>query len=272
MEGSSYWISAGCMEGLEMNSYKELVKRVNDNWKKTKVYNDQFTSADIELTEINPWTYWQGRDVRHPRIILLGQDWGSKEIVSEYPCFTKNIKSEDNKVDYFDNTIQQRVGRRIFTSDENLTIFFEQLGYSTIRDIRYSDLFFTNLIPGFRREAKSTGGFRTCWITEQVKVDFRDLINILNPQMVLCLGKDTFVQAAKIWEVQNVLQGKSWKDYLNGNPSPIKINKEKGTFYLFALPHPGYYGIINRDLNKQKEDWNRVKQWMQSNPWCNGEI
>lgn len=251
-----------------MISYEELVKRVNDNWKKSNIYDSHFTSANIELMEINPWTYWQGRGVRHPRILLLGQDWGTKESVSDYPCFTENIKFKDNRVNYFDNTIQQSVGRKVFTSDENLTTFFYQLGYSAIRDIRYPDLFFTNLIPGFRKDNKSTGGFKTCWITEQVKVDFYDLINILNPQIVLCLGKNTFVQAAKIWKIRNVLQGKNWSDYLNGNPDSIRIDKENGIpFYLFALPHPGYYGIMNRDLSKQKKDWNRVNQWMQKNPW-----
>ena len=256
--------------------YADLVKRMNERSNSEKSikggYHELFVgNAEIELDEVNAWTYWQGRGVRHPRIILLGQDWGSLEEEKSEPIL-KAVAGmlESKKVDrvhYFDSFVEESsdefINSQKFATDKNLSELFKILGYEDIVKELYSELFFTNLISGYRKEGKSTGGFRKAWITEQVKADFRELVSILRPQVILCLGKDTFVQAASIFGERDVLKGMSWNGYLDSNQGPIKVDGESDEpFYLFALPHPGYYGTRNRGKEIMQADWKRVKQWL----------
>ena len=140
--------------------------------------------------------------------------------------------------------------------------------YPDVLHRRYSDLFFTNLIPGCRRSEKSTGGFMAAWITEQVRSDFRDLLEMLCPQVVVCLGKDTFKTAVKIAGKTDPAKGMSWNEYLDSDfePIEIKLDSEKSTF-LFPMPHPGYFGKQNRNKSKKgktmDDDWDGLSDWLE---------
>ncbi|MCQ2510902.1 MAG: uracil-DNA glycosylase family protein, partial [Lachnospiraceae bacterium] len=69
-----------------------------------------------------------------------------------------------------------------------------------ITEKTYEDLFFTNLIPGFRASGKSTGGFSQNWITETVKEEFKALVEILEPQIIICLGRAVYESVLDIYE------------------------------------------------------------------------
>lgn len=248
-------------------TYDILVKRVNDNFRSGKRYHSMFVQKpNPEMHEINAWTYWQGLNVRHPRIMVVGQDWGSLYAGAPYfKAIDEMILNHDtlDKVHYFKYVPEMKKGSREFATDLNLIEYFTRLGNYDIENKLYSDLFFTNLIPGYRTEENSTGGFKSDWVTKQVKDDFKDLISVLRPQVVLCLGQDTFKQAALIYGKRGVMGGRKWNDYLDSNPEPLPINEEsKVISYLFALPHPGYFGTMNRGKEKVKDDWDRVKAWL----------
>lgn len=88
--------------------------------------------------------------------------------------------------------------------------------------------------------------------------------------MVLCLGKNVYTQAAAIYGYRAILKGMKWNDYLDSDPAPLPVNKESGNVtYLFAMPHPGYYGVMNRKKGKKgiDGDWERIGKWMDHNPW-----
>lgn len=65
-------------------TYDELVRGINGRLSEGKYHQDFAGKSGVQLEEINAWTYWQGQGVRHPRILVLGQDWGSLKGSEEY--------------------------------------------------------------------------------------------------------------------------------------------------------------------------------------------
>lgn len=246
-------------------TYDELVKKINE-----KPYHEDFEiKKGLPLQEVNAWTYWQGVGVRSPKVMIVGQDWGSSEAAKKYfdaidEMLVEGVKNHD-EVHYFKYVPEIYNEGKDFVTDENLAKGLKYLGYKDVLRKRYPDLFFTNLIPGYRKTDKSTGGFKSMWITKEVKEDFQSLIEILQPQIVICLGKDTFRHATKIMGIKNVLGKMSWNGYLNEQEKPVEINlnSDKSVFF-FAMPHPGYFGVLNRIKCGQTidEDWKKIGAWM----------
>ncbi len=256
-------------------TYDEIVNRTNIALRNRGAYSQDFgpfgyregDSVNVlDLTEVNAWTYWQGVNVCHPKVLVVGQDWGCLEEGKESAIY-KTIKemidspSSDNTVQYF-----KYVKNKAAITDINLVRCLSCLGYDDVDHIRYQDLFFTNLIPGYRRGTTSSGGFSSKWLTKQAKQDFRDLVEVLEPELVICLGKDTFRQACMIFERKNALKGKKWKEFLEEQVEPIEVLSPSGrTISIFASSHPGFYGTNNRGgIEKVFEDWNRIRAWMDS--------
>lgn len=73
-----------------MKEYQQLIAKVYDKLD-GKAGKDFFiNNSDFErLEEHNLWTYWQGRGVRHPKIMVVGQDWGSIEQSKKYFQYIK---------------------------------------------------------------------------------------------------------------------------------------------------------------------------------------
>lgn len=62
----------------EKISYDDLVRRINAGLNGTTLYHDAFgAKPGKSLQEVNAWTYWQGYKVRNPKVMIVGQDWGS---------------------------------------------------------------------------------------------------------------------------------------------------------------------------------------------------
>ena len=244
-----------------MNAYDNLVKRINDGLKQGGIYSDDFVGTDkIDFDEVNPWTYWQGKGIRNPKIMVVGQEWGSINQLNGYVEDFKKIKAmslDDKSVHCFDtNPITT------FNSDVNMAKFFEQLGYPNVAGERYDDLFFTNLIPGFRKASKSTGGFKKSWITSQVKDDFKELLKILKPKVVLCLGRTIFEGVIEILGLQKVTMN-SWNQYLDGEgKDAIEYIIGDKIVNILAMPHPGNYGTNNRGRVKAENDWERIGKYI----------
>lgn len=262
-------------------SYEELVQRVDTKelYGKDDGYHGDFVAAERNpLKEINAWTYWQGIGVRHPRVMVLGQDWGSFQVEKKYfSAIEKELASgisEDEKIFSFKKIRGILENNRDFDTDKNLAEGLARIKihgespYLHVRDEKYPDLFFTNLIPGYRVSEKNTGGFKASWITEQVRCDFKELLNVLQPKIVICLGKNTFIQAAKIYNHKNPLTGTNWNAYLNSDFEPIKITVDSHSnvsTFLYPMAHPGYLGKRNREksVNSMYDDWERLGAWME---------
>lgn len=246
-------------------TYEELVSKINE-----KSYHEDFEiKSGMQLQEVNAWTYWQGVGVRNPKVVIVGQDWGSALASEKYfkaidDMITEGVAHHDD-VCYFKYVPEIYNGGKDFATDVNLAKGLKYLGYKDVLHKRYPDLFFTNLIPGYRKSDKSTSGFKSLWVTTEVKENFRALIEILQPQIVICLGKDTFKHATKIMGIKNALGKMSWDEYLNEQENPIEVEVDADRFtFFFAMPHPGYFGVLNRIKYGQTidEDWKKIGAWM----------
>lgn len=240
-------------------AYSKLVKTMNGR----NYHNDFECKKGIPLQEVNAWTYWQGVGVRNPKIMVVGQDWGSEKAGEKYfkaidEMIIEGI-NQDNKVHYF-----KYIKGKGFRTDINLAEGLKHLGYENVMEERYEDLFFTNLIPGYRKNGKSTGGFKAEWVTEDVRKDFKSLIEILQPKIVICLGKDTFRYATNSMGMENVLGKKKWNEYLDAQENPVEISMGDKSVFFFAMPHLGHFGVVNREKSGQKveNDWKKIGEWM----------
>lgn len=247
-------------------NYNDIVNRVNEGLQRDGVYHDAFgPKPGKPLSEVNAWTYWQGIGVRNPKVVVVGQDWGSLTEGQKYfeAIDEMDLYHNDHNVMYFKYHPEVEQGKGPFETDNNLAKCLTYIGYKDALHQRYDDLFFTNLIPGYRKVAKSTGGFKTAWLTDQAKNDFKDLISVLNPGVIICLGKDTFQQVCLLYGKSGIFQTKSWNDFLESQEEPVEVTDDTGKkLHIFASAHPGYYGMVNRGKKNVYEDWKRINNWM----------
>lgn len=215
--------------------------------------------------EINLWTYWQNS--LDARIMLVGQDWGCPWDDSSEETM-KRIRS-----------VNDGAGRPFFpdcndngicTTDRNLGELFKVLGYDIWQKQR--DLFFTNFVLGYREHGTS-GPFRQKWIRDDAPY-FKQLAEIIKPEIMICLGKSTFegVVYALTGQMKHVKgfnrfldSGDNFQDILLGSGHTVRV---------YAVAHCGTIGTMNRnrgkkkpdgsslssrDLEIQKQDWTRIK-------------
>lgn len=255
-----------CNENTIPQTYDELVHEIKQylSSEETPFIN----SDDFDMDEVNPWTYWQGRGNRSPKILLLGQDWGALNASSlKYLSGIKIVQevASSEEVHYFDKT-KQKMG---FATDRNLCDLFNALGYPNIQEKCYEQLFFTNLIPGFRDSDHSSGGYNPYWITPKVKDYFKSLMTILKPQIVICLGRSVYEAVLDIYKKEKP-KNEKWTDFLDKfyttQPdtliNPIQLTDET---VVFPVAHPGAYGLIARKKEDQKKDWGKIKTWLAAN-------
>ena len=225
-------------------------------------------ASDAELvwesackSEINLWTYWQGRSVRKPKVMLVGQDWGC---TAEYPQIIANVEAMNDGVDcrYCDNA-------DLFPTDIHLAELFKVLHYDDIVGTKYDDLFFTNLVLGYRVKG-SSGDCHQEWMKRDLKFFYR-LVHILQPKVILCLGRNTFEGVLSAFGIDSPIMGLSYNSFIERR-KPISIAVKGGaSVTVFPLAHCGSLGTMNRnadcgksstDLTKQKEDWDYINKYL----------
>lgn len=101
-----------------MKSYEEAVKEIYNCLPSKDGFFIQSPMMP-EMKEPGLWTYWQGRGVRNPKIMIVGQDWGS--ISQSEPYFRYILEHPDAEVVSF-RQVKEAYGlkKRGFTTDEKL--------------------------------------------------------------------------------------------------------------------------------------------------------
>lgn len=206
--------------------------------------------------EINLWTYWQGRGCLSPKLLLVGQDWGSPW---DDPHIMGKIVAMNRG-----ETVSYIEGSKNPT-DNHLVALFESIG----KDITepQPELFFTNFVLGYRHHG-TAGGFQRQW-TVHDSAFFRELADILQPQVILCLGQETTKA------VVEALGGKfrclkGYNAFLESEANPMTALLPSGAAtHVFALAHCGTMGTLNRsggksskDLTLQKQDWAQIVPYL----------
>lgn len=210
------------------------------------------TWCDSCSEEISLWTYWQGRGCLAPEILVVGQDWGcpaSKEGKSAL----KNIGQGSPYLE--DN---------VFPSDVNLAYLFRKT-FGIDLNHQNTNLFFTNLLLGYRTDSNS--GALNVPLQQDLPF-FKELMNILTPKVVICLGKETFENAVGAFGIPLPYSG-PFNKALEAKKTFVDI---AGTRF-FGMAHCGTLGCLNRTGNRkgatpevgremQVEDWQQIKDYM----------
>ena len=83
---------------VDEKRYKELVKECiekHGNYK-DKVFGginsfDNCKNHEVLASEINLWTFWQGRGHKNVKIMLVGQDWGNPSLAQAVNSFRCSV-------------------------------------------------------------------------------------------------------------------------------------------------------------------------------------
>lgn len=246
-------------------AYLDLTERVRNDYLQNHRKNNK-----IELTwcdqagelcqEINLWTYWQGWKYAERqsdiKILLIGQDWGNPNGAQDTGVI-KNIKLMNEGIDvpYLHKC---NMKSRDAQTDVNLIELFSSIGYEDIDAIRYPDLFFTNYNLGYRTENGS--GNMTPEVMDADSNYIMELIDILKPEKILCLGEEASRATIKLL-LGEYPQYNTFNEYIDKG----EILEYKGNDYdskIYPLFHTGYYGVkLNRKggMEQHKRDWERIK-------------
>lgn len=237
--------------------YIELVQSVKQKYK----YNQddetsKFIWCDLEndedlCKEINLWTYWQGWNYAEntPKIkyLLIGQDFGpsAKEEKKGTIANVRRLNSGEDTAMFQDNV---NLDSRDAKTDKSLVELFEVIGYPSINENRYSDLFFCNFCLGYRKH-NYTGSFsKRDFIADRQYI--KELIDILEPEHIICLGHDVSIETIRLLVNPNY-PDKSMDELIAAND----ISNYNGSI-IHPMAHPGFWGVRNRGgIEKVIEDW-----------------
>ena len=214
-----------------------------------------------DCEEINLWTYWQGRGNLDANILLVGQDWGCP--------WDSSAKATMEQISHANRGIPyDYLHDNPSITDERLIALFQELDL----DVRYpcNDVFFTNFILGYRNKGLS-GNYQKAW-AEKDKGYFHELANIVEPKVILCLGRSTFHGVLSAFDVKLRPGIGNYNQFIESSRNPVCVTLYGGqTVYVFALAHCGALGTMNRNRGKdkqkdilvyQKQDWKRILPYL----------
>ena len=252
------------MKKTKEEAYRELIEDVKASY---PVYDPTYKGNQVRLywceacQEINLWTYWQGRNSLDAKIMLVGQDWGSPWDQASQKTLQQISAANDGKPYIYMEENQSK-------TDKNLCELFKLLDYNITE--RCPDLFFTNFIVGYRHRGFS-GGYKKAWCDHD-KEFFHRLANIVQPRVILCLGRSTFDGVLEAFSKSEPIQ--NYNQFIESDKNPVKVLLRDGSLtFIFALAHCGVMGTLNRNRGKangkdsleaQVEDWRRIAQYLKT--------
>ena len=253
------------MEISKEERYRDLVKRARASY---PIYDDDQEPSKDELywckecNEINLWTYWQGRGHLDARIMLVGQDWGNPWVES-CKSFLGILQNPPPGPlpDYMKNNES--------ITDKNLQKLFKVIDKDLDISQSCADLFFTNFVLGYRT-GKISGNFKKAWADKDSEY-FRELVKIIEPKVVLCLGRSTYEAVMQALEPDKKLRIRRYNAFIESEDNPRMVYLESGKeLAVFALAHCGAIGTMNRNrgnkdakgLDLQEKDWKRIQAYL----------
>lgn len=214
---------------------KEAYSKLVQKRKEYKFLDSSLTNPSATLfdtTEIEPWAQWQNN--LDAQILLIGQEFSDLD----------TYVNTQGKVERFSDKFE-------YPSNKNLHEFFQILGH----DIGHpttpnydAPIFFTNAVMGLKTPPMSAN-FKTSWLIESREHFLKPLIEIINPQIIITVGKMATASVLSIYS----LKTSTLLDAVN--KSPIEVDDKK----IFPVYHTGGLGIRNRPKEQQINDWKRIK-------------
>ncbi len=137
-------------------------------------------------------------------------------------------------------------------TDKNIVRYFELLGKEKIDEHKYPDLFFCNCNLGYRRDKYS--GNMTRKILANDAAEIKSLIDIIEPENIICLGLDTSVVV-----IRTLID----KEFSCNRVSELIGTGEPyiyGETHIYPVAHPGYWGTRTRGEDNVIADWMRIRK------------
>lgn len=225
--------------------------------------------------EINLWNYWQGKGQEKVEIMIVGQDFGNCNAEFLKELFKHGDNAESASQFYIDKIIHG-----ISPTDKNLiNLTSDSFGKEYSAAIAANKhLFFTNLCLGYRSVAKISGGNMSAYLRHD-SIYLKRLIDIKRPELVICLGADTYLAA--ITGLSDCYAQNDYEEYCKKiNDDFWNLLDQKNNhrdfitgdhaFTVFGVSHTGSNGMINRKrLSKKHRDSKIKSRELMSEDWKN---
>jgi uracil-DNA glycosylase len=236
----------------KIDAYDALVEKVN-NFDKDKLKEMQLVPC-MSCREVNFWTYWQGgREHLNADILLVGQDWGAIDYSKE-PIADLVVNHPEALKDF----CYMRENKNITNQNicDLLAVMYPDVDFRSDRNTQ-KQLFFTNFVPWYRLPgANISGGYDKRWKEPSTEI-FIDLVSIVKPKIIMCLGQKTYNNICDAFNIRNAKKGKNYTEIIEKGCQEAIVDGCK--IQVFPLMHPGFWGTKARTIDKQKEDWELVK-------------
>ena len=224
------------------------------------IRDEETDVRNLDSLYVNRWNCWQGS--LDAKIMLIGQDFGNVPELNEYP---------DSK---FDQTIETKAdAMKIWKSptDANLYELFMKVFHINIAK-KNDNLYFTNLACCYRKN-KTTGSVNDTWFYICASNFMRELIEIIQPKVIIALGEKVFnalgycaESEIRCLDCDDEKQMRKWKfsDIVESHDFVLRLfGKENMEIPVFPVYHTGSNSNINRPMEKQLKDWNRIKKYVE---------
>lgn len=238
----------------KIEGYNKLVDKVR-YYDKEKLKKISLV-ASPESEEINYWAYWEGgRTHLDADILLVGQDWGSIDY-SEPIAERIKHQSLDQKVFCYMDGNNNKTNRNIC---ELMKSIYPDMDLEKDKNT-YTKLFFANFVPWYRCPGeKISGGYKKEWYEPSTEI-FKDLVDIINPKTIMCLGKRIYENVCSSLDEPKVRHKGKYSDFVAQGNGTVKC--KNGYTHIVPLVHPGTFGTKSRPIDFQKKDWERVKRYI----------
>lgn len=188
--------------------------------------------------QIGPWSLWQAN--LDAELVVVGQDWSD---VSYFRKWEGRDQPSGNP------------------TNENLQKLLNTIGIQIRkpRDPQDQIVFFTNIIlclkaGGLQAPVKDN------WLKNCSSTFFVPLIEIINPKVVIALGKKV---SESILHLYGISYSKSAVFSKMLSQAPYQLTDSTAFFPVY---HCGAQGVNrNRSMMEQEEDWSKVNMWLDSN-------
>ncbi|MDD2230202.1 MAG: uracil-DNA glycosylase family protein [Candidatus Cloacimonetes bacterium] len=196
-----------------------------------------FESGIYDSDQIGPWSRWQGN--LNAEIMVVGQDWGDINYFTKWEGYDQPTGNPTNT-----NLIQllQQFG----------------VGVKNPREAQEHLIFFTNMILCLK-DGGMQASVEKAWFSNCSKSFFRQLVEIIQPKIILALGKPVSESILDLYEVSRFKADPLGKLM---NSSPYKLTEST---FLFPMYHCGARVVnTHRPMVKQLEDWRKAAEWFRT--------
>lgn len=209
--------------------YAELVRKRKACDMCQMMHNPSVIKGGIYDTDhIGPWSAWKG-DL-DAEIVVVGKDWYPKDAFIEQ----KGISDPESP------------------TNKNLTELLDYCGVNVQND----KLFFTNTVLCMK-EGKASDKLSTSCINTCSEKFLKPLLDIIEPKIVIALGKDAFRAIKRIYKIRGVNFTRGVK-----RKEPIYLSEKTVCFPVY---HCGQYSVNTQGIDKHKEQWKRIRDYLEAN-------